>query len=54
MPTVLRLEGLRFFFYSQENGEPPLTSTLRAATRPRSTGAIQSSSPVREDFERGI
>lgn len=23
MPTVLRLEGLRFFFYSQENNEPP-------------------------------
>lgn len=23
MPTVLRTEGLRFFFYSQENHEPP-------------------------------
>ena len=23
MPTILRLEGLRFFFYSQETGEPP-------------------------------
>ena len=23
MPTVLRAEGYRFFFYSLENGEPP-------------------------------
>ena len=23
MPTVLRLGGFRFFFYSQESGEPP-------------------------------
>jgi hypothetical protein len=23
MPTVLRLEGFRFFFYSLENHEPP-------------------------------
>jgi hypothetical protein len=23
MPTVLRIEGFRFFFYSQEQGEPP-------------------------------
>ena len=23
MPTVLRISGFRFFFYSLENGEPP-------------------------------
>ena len=23
MPTLLRLKGYRFFFYSQENDEPP-------------------------------
>ncbi len=23
MPTILRLYGFRFFFYSLENGEPP-------------------------------
>jgi hypothetical protein len=23
MPTVLRIDGYRFFFYSLENGEPP-------------------------------
>ena len=23
MPTVVRLRGVRFFFYSLENGEPP-------------------------------
>lgn len=23
MPTVLRIDGLRFFFYSLEGGEPP-------------------------------
>ncbi|HEY1942033.1 MAG TPA: DUF4160 domain-containing protein [Roseiarcus sp.] len=23
MPTILRLNGIRFFFYSLENGEPP-------------------------------
>jgi hypothetical protein len=23
MPTVLRIEGYRFFFYSNENNEPP-------------------------------
>ncbi len=23
MPTVLRIQGHRFFFYSQEKGEPP-------------------------------
>lgn len=23
MPTILRTEGFRFFFYSLENGEPP-------------------------------
>lgn len=23
MPTVLRILGFRFFFYSLENGEPP-------------------------------
>ena len=23
MPTVLRSDGFRFLFYSQENGEPP-------------------------------
>jgi Domain of unknown function (DUF4160) len=23
MPTVLRIDGFRFFFYSLENGEPP-------------------------------
>ncbi len=23
MPTVLRIDGFRFFFYSRENGEPP-------------------------------
>lgn len=23
MPTVLRIGGLRFFFYSKENNEPP-------------------------------
>jgi hypothetical protein len=23
MPTVLRIAGFRFFFYSLENGEPP-------------------------------
>jgi len=23
MPTVLNIDGYRFFFYSRENGEPP-------------------------------
>ncbi len=23
MPTIVRLRGIRFFFYSVENGEPP-------------------------------
>jgi Domain of unknown function (DUF4160) len=23
MPTIIRLKGIRFFFYSLENGEPP-------------------------------
>lgn len=23
MPTIVRLRGIRFFFYSLENGEPP-------------------------------
>ncbi len=23
MPTIVRLRGIRFFFYSDENGEPP-------------------------------
>jgi hypothetical protein len=31
MPTVLKVAGFRFFFYSLEGDEPPRTSTLRMA-----------------------
>jgi len=35
-------------------GSHVLLATLKAATRRRSTGSIQLSSPAREVFERGI
>lgn len=31
MPTIFRLNGYRFYFYSQEPNEPPHVQSIRAA-----------------------
>jgi hypothetical protein len=38
MPTILRSDALRFFFYSLENAEPP-QSMSKAGTLPPSLGS---------------
>ena len=50
MPTVLRSNGIRFFFYSSENNEPP---HIHVETKgPRSSGLTQYNSLVLADFAR--
>ena len=31
MPTIFRLDGYRFYFYSHEPNEPPMSMSTRAA-----------------------